>query len=98
MREFTARHMHNATTALTFELANRVMGWYGFTEAYHYELLPMAVTVACQLVKDGVNGDTLTRENLERADAATGGKMCAMWEAINRVPMLPAHIYTDATP
>lgn len=72
----------NPTFATVTELAGRVMGWYGFTEASNYLLLTDATRVAVELVSRGLTPATLTRQDIEAADASTGSVMRRMWEAV----------------
>lgn len=73
----------NPTFARVAELAERVMGWYGFTHASDYTLLTDATRVAVRLVSDGHTPDTLTREAIESADTQTGQRMRLIWDAVN---------------
>lgn len=75
----------NTTFKLVTELADRVMGWYGFTHESDYRLLPNATTVAVELTNRGITPDTLTRWDIESADEYTSAGLMAMWEAC-RVP------------
>ncbi len=71
----------NKTFELVFELTDRVMRWFGFDQESSYELLPHAVAVATELVRSGIEDPT--RADIEDADAVTGGRMVAMWEALH---------------
>jgi hypothetical protein len=73
----------NPTFELVTTLTHRVMGWYGFTYASEYPILGRATEVAIELVRRRATADTLTREDIEAADAATGGNMRAMFEAMH---------------
>lgn len=63
-------------------LTDRVLGWFGFTHASDYTMVPDAMRVAIELHRTGVTPDTLTRSDIEAADAATGGIMIAIWESL----------------
>lgn len=85
----------NDTFALVYALTTRVMRWYGFDHEYHYSMLSWATPVAVEVIKrkstPGITTadlraatlNRLTREDVEAADAATGGNMRLMWEACN---------------
>jgi hypothetical protein len=81
MNATTATH---ATVFPTIEiLTDRVMNWFGFTYADQYPLRPYAMIVACAMHASGVTVESLTREDIESADAYTGGKLDAMFRAMH---------------
>jgi hypothetical protein len=74
---------HESVFPIIEELTDRVMNWYGFTNASDYRMRPWAMLVAIEIYgRWGHALDLLTATDIETADAAMGGKMKAMWSAV----------------
>jgi hypothetical protein len=71
----------DARFPLVEEMTDRVLGWFGFTTAADYRMVPLAMEVAIEAHRLGFTPDTLTREGIETADSNTGARMAAMWGA-----------------
>lgn len=70
---------------LVEELTDRVLGWFSFTNASDYRMVPVAMEVAIELHRLGFTPATLTKEAIAEADRNTGEKMQRMWEACHNV-------------
>lgn len=70
---------------LVEHLTDSVMNWYGFTEAWNYQLRPYAQFVAIELHTRRHTPAALTAEQIEEADKATGGNMRKMWDAVTNM-------------
>lgn len=75
--------MWNITFEWVNAMTNRIMGWYGFTHDSDYPLMEIAVPVAVELIRRGVTVDTLTHNEIESADQATGGKMRTLFDTMH---------------
>lgn len=74
---------HATRFPLVEHLTDCVLNWYGFAEAWNYTLRPYAALVAIELHHRHSFPDSLTAEDIEEADRATGGRLREMWDALN---------------
>lgn len=73
----------NPTFKKVYDLADRVMGWYGFSQESDYRMLELAIPVAVELLTQGFTADenAPTPKQVEQADVLTGRKMGRMFES-----------------